>query len=89
MARHKTEDSKTFERTISLELHEAWKNLARKKDQTAISEYAGFSVPVINRALLYGYVKTPEVTDLINKFFKERLEKEDKEAKELRALQNV
>lgn len=88
MARPKSEHGKIYHRTISQDLHTAWQQLARKKDQTAISEYAGFSEPVINRALLYGYVKTPEVTDKINEFFKQRLEKEQQDAAELMQLQD-
>jgi hypothetical protein len=72
-----------WERTIAVELHEAWKTHTRRNDVKNMVEKLGFSHPVIVRALKYGHVHTPELPDLINKYFLSRLEEEKKQAEEM------
>lgn len=72
-----------YELNISPELFEAWGKLKRKKDSETIATKYGFSRPVIDRALNFGYVKLPEVIVRINDFFAERKEEESKMAKKL------
>ncbi len=84
----KKEGKKIWPRTISPELLEAWKKLRRKKDPEAMAKELGYSRPVIDRALIYGYVSMPELTELMNKFFLDRLNKEKSQAAELMGLLN-
>lgn len=76
-------EKKQLECTISPELLEAWQTLKRKKDSFMIANIYGWSRPTIDNALLYGHVKTPQVTDHINEFFLQRQEKEKNDAKTL------
>lgn len=87
MAEKRT-NKRQWERTITLELHEAWKQLRRIGDPELMAKELQYSRPVIDRALLYGYVSMPELTDKINKFFKDRLENERKEATAMLKLQD-
>ena len=87
MAEKRT-NKKEWPRTVSEELHNAWKELRRMGDPEVMATALGYSRPVIDRALIYGYASMPELPDLINKFFKDRLEKERREAKQLIDLQN-
>ena len=83
MARQKKRE---WPRTISQELHDAWKRLRRKGDPELMAEKLQYSRPVIDRALLYGYVSMPELPDKINAFFKKRLEDERSAAQQLNDL---
>lgn len=83
MGRH---SAKVWPRTVSQELHDAWKKLKRKGDPEVMAAELGYSRPVIDRALLYGYISMPELPDAINKFFKARLEGERQTAQELNTL---
>lgn len=76
-------DKKIFERTVAKELHDAWKKLKRKRDGELMATELGYSRPVIDRALNYGYVAMPELPDLINKWFMDRLKAERADAKKL------
>jgi len=87
MAEKRT-NKREWQRTITLELHEAWKQLRRIGDPELMAKELGYSRPVIDRALIYGYVSMPELTDLINKFFKDRLERERTEAAAMLKLQD-
>lgn len=80
--------SEKWPRTIAPDLHEAWLKLKRKKDAAVIMAAIGYSRPVIDRALNYGFVSMPELTDKINKFFLDRLKKESQTGSELIALHN-
>lgn len=79
-------NKREWTRTVTQELHDAWKRLRRKGDPELMAETLQYSRPVIDRALLYGYVSMPELPDKINKFFKDRLEKEKSEAQQLNDL---
>lgn len=70
-------------RTIAKELHEAWLALRRKGDPEVMAAALGYSRPVIDKALIYGYVSMQELPDKINEFFKNRMEKERADAAEL------
>lgn len=72
-----------WKRTISEDLFNTWKSLRRRKDAEAIAEKTGFSRPLIDRALKYGYVATPELAPLITEFFENRLESENRDAARL------
>lgn len=73
-----------YDRTISQELHTAWLKLKRKGDAAIIAEKLGYSRPVIDRALLYGYVaQVKDLPEQINKFFFDRMDGEKKTAKKL------
>lgn len=85
----KRESKTVWNRTIAEELHETWLRLKRKKDPEAIAEALGVSRPVIDRALLYGYVSIPELTGKITQFFEDRLNKERADAVRLNALSEV
>lgn len=78
--------AKKWPRQISEELLDAWQALRRKGDPETIAEKIGYSRPVIDRALIYGYVSIPGLADKINKFFGDRLDGEIQEAKRLIAL---
>jgi hypothetical protein len=82
------ETKKVWTRSISQELHEAWKRLRRTGDPELMAKDLGYSRPVIDRALKYGYISMPELTEKINKFFLDRLNKERGKAQELMAMAN-
>lgn len=86
MSVEEIKDKKVWPRTIAPELHAAWLKLKRKKDPEVIAEALGYSRPVIDRALLYGYISIPELTEKINKFFIDRLNKEKQQAQGLMGL---
>ena len=65
-----------YERTISAELLAVWNKYRRNHDGETISQKLGYSRPVIDRALNYGYVKTQNLTEQISKFFSDRLTQE-------------
>jgi hypothetical protein len=79
---------KQWPRTVAEELHERWKALKRRNDPDAIAEKTGFSRPVIDRALIYGYVSIPELPGLITAYFEERLDKEREDAQRLQNKTN-
>lgn len=79
------ETKKVWHRTVSQQLLDAWKKLRRKGDPEVMAEKLGYSRPVIDRALIYGYVSLPELPDKINKFFMDRLNEEEKTAAALLA----
>lgn len=74
------------ERTISIELHNAWLALKRKGDPERMATELGYSRPVIDKALIYGYVSMQGLVDDINRYFHERLTKERATATELMAM---
>jgi hypothetical protein len=76
-------DEQKYPRTISEELHKTWTTLRRRKDADVIAEKTGRSRPLIDRALKYGYVATPELTSLITEFFEQRIEAENRDAARL------
>lgn len=80
------QNKREWPRTISQELHVAWKRLRRKGDPELMAEKLQYSRPVIDRALIYGYVSMPELPDKINGFFKKRLTDERGQAQELNDL---
>jgi len=80
------QNKREWPRTISQELHDAWKRLRRKGDPELMAEKLQYSRPVIDRALIYGYVSMPELPDKINAFFKKRLEDERSAAQQLNDL---
>lgn len=73
-------------RSVSEELLEAWQTLRRKCDPDTMATELGYSRPVIDRALRWGYVSMPELPDKICVFFQRRLEKEKAQAVELMGL---
>jgi hypothetical protein len=75
--------TKDLQPTISDDLFEAWVKLRRKGDPEQIAEILGKSRPVIDKALKYGYVKDDAVVKGITKFYNDRLEAENKDAKKL------
>ena len=75
-----------YPRTVTIETFTAWQTLTRSGDSKAIHEKYKISRPIVSRALNYGHVKNPKVTDNINKFFKARLLKEAQGAEELNDL---
>lgn len=77
------ENKRNWPRTIDPKLHKVWLRLRRKGDPETLAKELGCSRPVIDRALIYGYVSMPEIPDLINAFFKKRLDHERKAAAEL------
>lgn len=81
------ESKKQWSLTIAPELHEAWKNNRRKGDPEALAEFCQVSRPVIDRALIYGYVSVEGLTDKINQYFEDRLKKEREAAARLTSLQ--
>lgn len=82
----KQKNSEKYPRTIAEELHNAWQKLTRRGDGKAMAEELEYSRPVIDRALNYGYVTFHELPDKINKWLKDRLEKERKNAHQLNQL---
>lgn len=80
---------KTYDRTVAAELLEMWQKSRRKKDPDTIAEALGYSRPVIDRALLYGYVSMPELPGLITKFFTDRIQKEIAMSQELKQLTDL
>lgn len=82
------QNKREWARTVSPELHAAWKKLRRKGDPELMAEKLQYSRPVIDRALIYGYVSMPELPDKINAFFKKRLVDERGQAQELNDLAN-
>lgn len=84
----KRKNKREWPRTVTAELHEAWQQLRRIGDPELMARELKYSRPVIDRALIYGYVSMPELTDLINKFFKDRLERERTEAAAMLKLQD-
>lgn len=74
---------KKWPRTVSQQLLDAWQKLRRKGDPEAMAKSLQYSRPVIDRALIHGYVSLPELPDKINSFFMERLKEEEKQADEL------
>lgn len=80
---------KTYERTVAAELLEMWQKSRRKKDPDTIAETLGYSRPVIDRALLYGYVSMPELPGLITQFFMDRIQSEINQAKQLKTLSEL
>ena len=88
MADNRTK-KKTWPRVVALELLQSWQDSRRKGDPELMAETLGYSRPVIDRALLYGYISMPELTAKITKFFADRLEAERQQAKELQDLKNA
>lgn len=86
MAKKET-TKKVFERTIELDLFQAWQLLYRTSDIEEIMEITGKSYPVIQRAVLYGHVKNDEVCDTISKFYEDRSAKQKEQAKKI--LENI
>jgi hypothetical protein len=79
------ESKKVWTRTVSQALLDAWQKLRRKGDPELMAEKLQYSRPVIDRALIHGYVSLPELPDKINKFFMDRLKEEEETAKALLA----
>jgi hypothetical protein len=79
---------KEWPRTISEELHDAWKRLRRRGDPETMAAELKYSRPVIDRALIYGYVSLQELPDKINGYFMARLNRERESAKELNNAQD-
>lgn len=77
---------KVWERTIDEELLKTWQKLKRKKDPETMAAALGVSRPVIDRALIYGYVSMPDLVPKINKFFEDRLTGERGDAQRLNKL---
>lgn len=75
--------SRNYPRTIAEELHNAWKILRRRGDPELMAETLQYSRPVIDHALIYGYVTFSELPDKINKFFRDRIERERRQAADL------
>lgn len=75
-----------LQRTISIELFNAWQRLKRRGDPEKMAEELQYSRPVIDKALIYGYVTMPELTDKINGYFMKRLKSEQGVAAELMQL---
>lgn len=73
-------NKKIWPRTVSQALLDAWKGLRRKGDPELMAKELKYSRPVIDKALIYGYVSLPELPDKINKFFMDRLKEEEKTA---------
>lgn len=71
---------------ISPELLAAWQRVKRKKDPETMATQLKCSRPVIDRALLYGYVSIPGLIEKINTYFMDRLTKEKGQASKLMEL---
>lgn len=82
------ENKKEWPRTISEELHDAWKRLKRRGDPETMAAELKYSRPVIDRALIYGYVSLQELPDKINAYFMARLNKERESAQALNQAQD-
>lgn len=80
------ENKKQWTLTIAPELHETWKNSRRIGDPEALAKVCGVSRPVIDKALIYGYVSVEGLVDKINTYFEERLLKERADAKRINGL---
>lgn len=72
--------------TVAPELLASWQKLRRKKDPETIAAKLGVSRPVIDRALIYGYVGVENLATGITLFFEERLNQERKDAARLNNL---
>jgi hypothetical protein len=77
------QSKKKWDRTVSQALLDAWQKLRRKGDPELMAEKLGYSRPVIDKALIYGYVSLPELPDKINAYFMTRLTEEEKTAQAL------
>lgn len=75
---------KNYERTVELELFEAWQACKRPGDSAEIARQYGFSRPVVDRALNIGFVARKEITLRITDFFTERQEEEKNTAARLK-----
>lgn len=80
------ESKKQWQRTIAEELHDAWKKNRRKGDPEELAKVCEVSRPVIDRALIYGYVSVEGLVDKINRYFEDRLTKERQDAQRLNSL---
>ena len=78
-AKPKTE-RKEYERTIELELFNAWKEKRRKTDVEELVTITGKSTTIIYRALQFGHVKDDEICDTISNFYIERTRKQREQA---------
>ncbi len=84
---NKQENNKTkYDRTISVELFNAWQTFRRRKDVEVISAELGYSRPVVDRALNFGYVKTDGLSENITEFFTKRVRNERESAGKLMSL---
>jgi hypothetical protein len=79
-------EKRKYERTIALDLFEAWGKLTRNGDKELMAKTLGYSHVIIGRALKWGHVSKPELINKINKFFMERLTKEKADASTLNKL---
>lgn len=73
-----------FPCNIDPQLFEKWKRWKRFSDIQQICKEKQYSQPIISRALKYGYVLTPRVTEAITAFFIDRQEKERAFAEKLK-----
>ena len=87
MANTAIKESKQWPRSVSIDLLQAWQKCKRKNDPEKMATELGYSRPVIDRALIYGYVSMPELTDKITNFFRDRLAKEKQDAASLSDIQ--
>lgn len=69
--------------TISQTLFKQWQRCQRRSDVKDMSIAFGRSHVAIYKALKYGYVKLPELTGQITKFFSDRLDQEAADAEAL------
>lgn len=80
-----------FKRTIAPELFDQWERLKRKGDANKIVDKckaAGltYSKTTIDRAIIWGNVNNDDLIDVINEYFKERIERQRQQAEELKEL---
>lgn len=72
--------------TISQSLFLAWQKFRQRKDGETIADALGYSRPVIDRALNFGYVKTQGLDDKISEFFQNRVNAQTMQADKLNNL---
>lgn len=63
---------KKFDQKITMSLFEAWKSSTRYGDAKSICEVTGWSYPVVQRALKYGYANSDKLINDISNFFVKR-----------------
>jgi hypothetical protein len=81
-------EKKVWECNISPDLLESWKKVKRHGDTELMSTKFKVSVPVIQRALKYGFVTISGLSEKITDFFYERLSTESIAAQGLNEMAN-
>ena len=70
-----------YESTINHELLNAWKMQYRTGDVKELMKLSNRSYPVVQRAIMFGYVKNDELCNIISNYYLERAKKQKQQAK--------